>query len=64
MAETKNTEKQNIEIQKEEEKETIAMIAAYIDYLMNLEENKSPSSDNRPISRWREFGLQKGVLRI
>ena len=51
--------------QKEEETENIAMIAAYIDYLMNLEENKSPQlSDARPISRWREFGLQKGVLRI
>ena len=47
------------------ETENIAMIAAYIDYLVNLEENKSTlSSDNRPISRWREFGLQKGVLRI
>ena len=49
---------------KEEETENIAMIAAYIDYLMNLEENKTASSDNRPISRWREFGLKKGVLRI
>ena len=49
---------------KEEETENIAMIAAYIDYLMNLEENKGTSSDNRPISRWKEFGLQKGVLRI
>ena len=48
-----------------EEIENISMIAAYIDYLMNLEENKSGQlSDNRPISRWREFGLQKGVLRI
>ena len=50
--------------QKEEETENIAMIAAYIDYLMNLEENNTGSSDNRPISRWREFGLKKGVLRI
>ena len=49
---------------KEEETENIAMMAAYIDYLMNLEENKGTSSDNRPISRWKEFGLQKGVLRI
>lgn len=49
---------------KEEETENIAMIAAYIDYLMNLEENKTASTDNRPISRWREFGLKKGVLRI
>ncbi len=48
-----------------EEIENMAMIASYIDYLMNLEENKSPQlSDARPISRWREFGLQKGVLRI
>ena len=48
-----------------EEIENIAMIAAYIDYLMNLEENSATqSSDGRPISRWREFGLQKGVLRI
>lgn len=45
--------------------ENIALIAAYIDYLVNLEENSSgQTSDNRPISRWRAFGLQKGVLRI
>ncbi|WP_292267870.1 acetyl-CoA carboxylase biotin carboxylase subunit [Butyricimonas sp.] len=50
---------------KNEEIENVAMIAAYIDYLMNLEENKNGQpADNRPISRWREFGLQKGVLRI
>ena len=48
-----------------EEIENIAMIAAYMDYLMNLEENTSTQlADTRPISRWREFGLQKGVLRI
>lgn len=47
------------------EHEEVAMITAYIDYLMNLEENAPTSAaDNRPISRWREFGLQKGVLRI
>ena len=47
------------------ETENVAMIAAYIDYLMNLEENNSSQgTDNRPISRWREFGLHKGVLRI
>lgn len=48
-----------------EEIENMAMIAAYVDYLFNLEEN-SPvrTTDSRPISRWREFGLQKGVLRI
>lgn len=47
------------------EHEEAAMITAYIDYLMNLEENAPISAaDNRPISRWREFGLQKGVLRI
>ncbi|MEG0993205.1 MAG: acetyl-CoA carboxylase biotin carboxylase subunit [Bacteroidales bacterium] len=49
----------------QEETENIAMIAAYIDYLMNLEENNTgKAEDNRPISRWREFGRQKGVLRI
>ena len=48
-----------------EELENIAMIAAYMDYLVNLEENVSAQlPDARPISRWREFGLQKGVLRI
>ena len=48
-----------------DELESVAMIAAYIDYLVNLEEN-APShlADERPISRWKEFGLQKGVLRI
>jgi len=49
----------------EQETENIAMIAAYMDYLINLEENTSGMlTDNRPSSRWREFGLQKGVLRI
>lgn len=49
----------------QEESEEVAMIAAYIDYLMNLEENNAGNAeDNRPISRWREFGRQKGVLRI
>ena len=48
-----------------EEFENIAMIAAYMDYLVNLEENSAAQlPDARPISRWREFGLQKGVLRI
>ncbi len=47
------------------ETENIALIASYIDYLMNLEENKpNGETDNRPISRWRAFGLHKGVLRI
>jgi acetyl-CoA carboxylase biotin carboxylase subunit len=44
----------------------MAVIAAYIDYLMNLEENKPtmPTVENTAISRWRAFGLQKGVLRV
>lgn len=50
---------------KNEEIENIAMIAAYIDYIMGLEENQGQAdTDKRPISRWRAFGLQKGVLRI
>ncbi|MDO4992800.1 MAG: acetyl-CoA carboxylase biotin carboxylase subunit, partial [Prevotellaceae bacterium] len=46
--------------------EPMAVIAAYIDYLMNLEENSpnNPSNDGSAISRWRAFGLQKGVLRV
>ena len=46
--------------------EPMAVIAAYIDYLMNLEENKptTPTAENTAISRWRAFGLQKGVLRV
>ena len=46
--------------------EPMAVIAAYIDYLMNLEENKPTTStaENTAISRWRAFGLQKGVLRV
>ena len=46
-------------------KQNIAIVAAYIDYLMNLEENKTVvSADATATSRWREFGLHKGVLRI
>ncbi len=49
----------------DQETEDIALIAAYIDYIVNLEENHPDSkSDNRPNSRWRNFGLHKGVLRI
>ncbi len=36
--------------------ENIAIIAAYIDYLLNLEDSSKTLVDNRPISRWREFG--------
>ena len=46
------------------ETENIALIAAYIDYIVNLEENRSDKTDNRPNSRWRNFGLHKGILRI
>ena len=45
--------------------ETMAIIAAYIDYLMNLEENTpNPPTDGSAINRWRAFGLQKGVLTV
>jgi acetyl-CoA carboxylase biotin carboxylase subunit len=52
------------------EGEQMAMIAAYIDYLMNIEENggtapgQAPADSGSAINRWRSFGLQKGVLRI
>jgi acetyl-CoA carboxylase biotin carboxylase subunit len=48
----------------------MAIIAAYIDYLMNIEENggtapgAAPADSSSAINRWRSFGLQKGVLRI
>ncbi len=62
---TKNANKLIRQNSKNEEIENMVLIATYIDYLMNLEENASSNRvDNRPISRWREFGLQKGVLRI
>ena len=44
--------------------ETMAVIAAYIDYLMNFDENKSDNENANAINRWRSFGLQKGVLRV
>ena len=47
------------------ESETMAVIAAYIDYLMTFEENAPlPAGETSAISRWRAFGLQKGVLRV
>lgn len=50
-----------------EELENIAMIAAYIDYLVNLQENQGggqQDEEQSAISRWKMFGMQKGVLRI
>ena len=46
--------------------EPMAVIAAYIDYLMNVEENKpnGVGEDSTALTRWRAFGLQKGVLRV
>lgn len=55
----------NDAVSENEEIENVALIAAYIDYIVNLEENRSDNkTDNRPNSRWRNFGLQKGILRI
>lgn len=49
--------------------EQMAIIAAYIDYLMNIEENTgtlpgTSSENSSALNRWRAFGLQKGVLRV
>jgi len=45
--------------------EDMAIIAAYIDYLMNFEENSEGVTENSSaLNRWRAFGLQKGVLRV
>lgn len=48
---------------KKDETEDIAIIAAYMDYILNLEENTPKNTDNRPISKWREFG-KRAILRI
>lgn len=48
-----------------EELENMCMIAAYIDYIVNLADNQPAlPQDGRAISRWKAFGLQKGILRI
>ena len=45
--------------------EDVAIIAAYIDYMINLEESNTVTlSENRAINKWKDFGKQKGVLRI
>ncbi len=46
--------------------EDVAIIAAYIDYMINLEENGQTIniSDSRALNKWKDFGKQKGVLRI
>ena len=46
------------------ESEDMAVIAAYIDFIMDFEENTSEMKDESALSRWRAFGLQKGVLRV
>lgn len=49
----------------EAEAEKMAVIAAYIDYIVNKNSGQTlPTGDQRPISRWRAFAKQKGVLRI
>jgi acetyl-CoA carboxylase biotin carboxylase subunit len=55
---------QNEAMSENEETGNMALIAAYIDYIVNLEENRPVNADNRPGSRWRNFGLHKGILRI
>ena len=46
--------------------EDMAIIAAYIDFIMNYEENKGDNvnENSSALNRWRAFGLQKGVLRV
>lgn len=48
-----------------EEAEKMAVIAAYIDYIVNKNSNTTAvTNDQLPISRWRAFAKRKGVLRI
>ncbi|MGL5681875.1 MAG: acetyl-CoA carboxylase biotin carboxylase subunit [Marinifilaceae bacterium] len=50
----------------DEETENMAIIAAYIDYIVSLNETvgANGNEDKSAINRWRQFGLHKGVLRI
>ena len=41
--------------------ENIAIIAAYMDYEVNWKESSAKQTDNRPISRWREFGKRHNL---
>ena len=41
--------------------ENIAIVAAYINYLFNVEGSTAKQIDIRPISRWREFGKRKNL---
>lgn len=59
-----NTKKLQKSNELEDEIEDMAIIAAYIDYIVNSNEAATAVPDNRPISKWRAFGKQKGVLRI
>ncbi len=44
----------------------VAVIAAYIDYIINLEENapKTSIEDTHAVNRWKDFGKKKALLRI
>lgn len=45
--------------------EDMAIIAAYFDYIMNIEDNKPKASIEAPaVNRWRTFGKQQGLFRI
>ncbi len=50
----------------EDETEKMAVIAAYIDYIVgkNTPGQMQTNADSRPISRWRAFAKQKGVFRL
>lgn len=46
--------------------EDVAIIAAYIDYVINLEDSSQSVNinDGGAVNKWKHFGKQKGVLRI
>ena len=45
------------------EAEDIAILASYMDYIVNLDENSPRTGDDRPQSKWREFG-KRAMIRI
>ena len=45
--------------------EDVAIIAAYIDYMLSLEEsNVITIGDSQAMAKWKDFGKKKGVLRM
>ncbi|MFV0345686.1 MAG: acetyl-CoA carboxylase biotin carboxylase subunit [Bacteroidales bacterium] len=54
----------NMHSSESKETENIALMVSYLDYLIHANNTKSDKGANHTVSRWKNFGLQKGILRI